>query len=164
MKKIILAFILIGLPALLISCSGEKVVKDGNTIKAHYAGHFEDGTEFASSYGRDPVEFVIGSGSFIPGFEIGFIGMAVGEKKSVMVPPMEGYGDLHKELIATVPIAIFPDTLTLDSGLYLEMQRPDGTPFNVIITNVLGDSVMVDANHPLAGKTLIFDLELVEIM
>jgi len=164
MKKLIFVLMSAALVFAIVSCSGELRAKDGDNIKAHYTGHFEDGTEFASSYGHDPVEFAIGSSTFIPGFEIAFIGMAPGDRKSVTVPPMEGYGDLHSELIATVPKTIFPDTLPLDSGLYLEMQRPDGTPFNVVITNVMEDSVTVDANHPLAGKTLVFDIELIEIV
>ena len=164
MKKIAFGFVLMGLLALVAACSGIKVAKDGDNIKAHYTGHFEDGTEFASSYGGEPVEFVIGSGSFIPGFEIGFIGMAAGEKKTVTVPPVEGYGELHNELIATLPRTVFPDTAPVQKGMQFEMQRPDGTPFTVMITDVVGDSVRVDANHPLAGKTLIFDLELVEIL
>ncbi len=164
MKKLVFGLMLIGLLAVLMTaCSKERRVKDGDTIKAHYTGNFEDGTQFATSYGNEPVEFVIGSGTFIPGFEIGFIGMAVGEKKSVTIPPLEGYGDIHQELIATIPRAVFPDSVPVDSGMQFEMQRPDGTPFTVLITGAKDDSVMVDANHPLAGKTLVFELELVEI-
>jgi len=82
----------------------------------------------------------------------------------VTVPPVEGYGELHNELIATLPRTLFPDTVPMQKGMQFEMQRPDGTPFTVMITDVVGDSVRVDANHPLAGKTLVFDLELVEIL
>lgn len=164
MKKLAFGLMLVGLLAvLMVSCAKERVAKDGDTVTAHYAGHFEDGTEFASSYGGDPVEFVIGSGTFIPGFEIAFIGMAAGEKKTVTVPPLEGYGDIHPELIATIPRAVFPDSIQIDSGMQFEMQRPDGTPFTILVTGVKEDSVMVDANHPLAGKTLVFDVELVSI-
>ncbi len=138
-------------------------VKDGSTVKVHYTGKLEDGTVFDSSLEREPLEFKIGTGSIIPGFEKGIMGLETGTKKTLTITPEDGYGDPSQDLIAVVKRAEFPKDITPDLGQQLQMQRPDGQIVNMVIAKIEGDDVTLDANHPLAGKTLIFDIELVEV-
>ncbi len=138
--------------------------KDGDTVKVHYTGKLEDGSVFDSSKDRDPLEFKLGSQSVIVGFENGILGMEVGETKSITIPQEDGYGPARKELVSTVEREVFDkQDLTPEVGKTLQIPQPDGRQYNVRITEVEGDSVTLDGNHPLAGKTLIFDVELVEI-
>jgi len=138
-------------------------VQDGSTVKVHYTGKLEDGTVFDSSKDRDPFEFKIGARAVIPGFEKGIVGMAVGETKSVTIPPDEAYGQKRDELISNVEKSHFPQDITPTVGQQLQMQQPDGRPLNMMVTEIDGDNVTLDANHPLAGKTLTFEIELVEV-
>ncbi|MCK5124934.1 MAG: peptidylprolyl isomerase [candidate division Zixibacteria bacterium] len=138
-------------------------VKDGDTVKVHYTGKLEDDTVFDSSEGRDPLSFKIGAGNVIPGFENGVTGMAVGDKKTVTIPVDEAYGPRREEMMAKVEKSKFPDDIVPEIGQKLQMQQPDNSVVNVEIVDVQDDEVTLDANHPLAGKVLIFDLELVEI-
>ncbi|PIE70514.1 MAG: peptidylprolyl isomerase [Deltaproteobacteria bacterium] len=136
---------------------------EGNTVKVHYTGRLEDGTVFDSSMDREPLAFEVGSGMVIPGFENGVKGMAVGEKKTLTIPPESAYGRENRELIVSLPKDQFPPEIPLEVGQRLQHRRQDGGVINVIITAVSDTAVTVDANPPLAGKTLIFDIELMEI-
>ena len=138
-------------------------VKEGDKIKVHYTGRFEDGSVFDSSDGRDPLEFEVGAGRIIPGFDMGVRGMTVGDKKTVEVEPGDGYGPHHERLVAKVKASDFPKDISPRIGQQLQTQDKNGRPVNVRVTEIENGQVTLDANHPLAGKKLIFDIELVEI-
>jgi peptidylprolyl isomerase len=138
------------------------MVQDGKQVKVHYTGTLEDGSVFDSSEGRDPLEFSIGSSQVIPGFESAVREMAVGETKKVTIPCQEAYGDVRKEMIATIPSSDFPDTIKPEVGMVLQMQTDQG-PLPLKVLEISDEGVTVDGNHPLAGKDLTFDLTLVEI-
>lgn len=137
--------------------------KSGDTVKIHYTGTLLDGSEFDSSAGRDPLEFSLGSGQVIPGFDNAVDGMAVGEKKTVVIPPDEAYGERHEQLAQQVPRSSLPEDMTPEVGMQLQSQSPDGQVMNLVVTEVADDEITVDANHPLAGLSLTFAIELVEI-
>lgn len=138
-------------------------VKDGDTVKVHYTGKLEDGTVFDSSKEGEPLELTIGAGNVIEGFEKGVIGMERGGSKTVTIPPEDAYGPMNEELLAKVKKENFPGNITPVIGEQLQLKQQDGDIVNVTITEIRGDTVTLDANHPLSGKTLIFDIELVEI-
>jgi len=138
-------------------------VKEGDKVKVHYHGRLTDGTTFDSSEGREPLEFEVGSGSVIPGFDEGVKGMAVGDKKTVNIPADQAYGDRQDELIMEFPKDRFPADMVPEVGLQLMMNNGAGQNFPVTIVEVKEDSVTLDANHQLAGQELVFDLELVGI-
>lgn len=138
-------------------------VKSGDRIKVHYTGKMEDGTVFDSSKGRQPLEFNVGLGQVIPGFEKGVMGMEVGDSKTVVIPPEQGYGKVREDLIADVNKGDFPENITPEIGKKLQIEQDDGSKLHVTITRVGEEKVTLDANHPLAGKTLTFDIELLEI-
>jgi peptidylprolyl isomerase len=137
--------------------------KSGDTVKIHYAGTLHDGTEFDSSAGREPLEFAIGSGQVIPGFDNAVDGMAVGESKTVTIPPGEAYGERHDQLVQEVPKTALPEDMKPEVGMQLQSQSPDGQIMNLLVTAVEVESITVDGNHPLAGQALTFAIELVEI-
>lgn len=138
--------------------------KNGDTVKVHYTGKFEDGSVFDSSKDRDPLQFQIGSRTVIPGFENAVMGMEEGETKSFEISPEEGYGPTRTELISTVEKSIFDkQNITPEVGKQLQIPQPDGRNLHVMITAVDDDSVTLDANHPLAGRTLTFEVELLEV-
>ena len=136
----------------------------GDTVRVHYTGKLDDGTVFDSSAGSDPIEFVIGDHQVIPGFEDGVTGMTIGETKTVTIPFDHAYGAYDDGLVLTVPREQFPDHITPEVGEALQLQQPDGEMITVIISEVSDESVTLDANHPLAGEDLTFDLELAEIL
>jgi peptidylprolyl isomerase len=138
-------------------------VKSGDTVKVHYHGKLNDGTTFDSSEGREPLEFEVGSGSVIAGFDNGVTGMKVGDKKTINIPVDEAYGQLQDDLLMEFPLDRFPADMKPEVGMELNMSNGAGQDFPVIITEVRDTSVVLDANHPLAGEDLTFDLELVEI-
>lgn len=138
-------------------------VKSGDTVKVHYKGTLDDGTVFDASEGRDPIEFTVGGGQVIPGFDAGVTGMAVGERRTVKIPADQAYGPHHDEAVLKMPRDQFPAELTIEPGMMLRMQHPSGMPLDVVVTDASNDVVTLDANHPLAGKDLTFDLELVSI-
>lgn len=138
-------------------------VKKGDTIKVHYHGRLVDGTTFDSSEGREPLEFEVGSGMVIPGFDDGVTGMAVGDKKTVQIPADEAYGPKQEDMIMEFPREKFPADMVPEVGMQLNMNNGQGQSFPVVIVEVQETVVILDANHPLAGQDLIFDLELVEI-
>ncbi|MBX2931223.1 MAG: peptidylprolyl isomerase [Chitinophagaceae bacterium] len=137
--------------------------KKGDTVKIHYHGKLTDGTTFDSSKGREPLEFELGSGMVIPGFDNGVTGMNVGETKTINIPAAEAYGESNPDMILEYPKNQFPADVTPEIGMQLTMHNGAGQQFNVSIIEVKEEAVVLDANHPLAGKELIFDLELVEI-
>jgi peptidylprolyl isomerase len=137
--------------------------KPGDIVKIHYTGTLDDGTQFDSSSGREPLEFEIGSGKVIPGFEKAVEGMAVGENKSVNIPPEEAYGPRHDQMIQDVPRTALPDDLEPVEGMALQAQGQDGQVINLTVTAVQDESITVDGNHPLAGQALNFDIELIDI-
>lgn len=137
--------------------------KAGDTVRIHYTGTLSDGTTFDSSEGRDPLEFTVGSGDIIPGLDKAMPGMQVGETKKVTVPCDEAYGPIKPEAMQTVERAQIPDHIPLDPGTALQVQDQTGQAMAVTVAEVTEDKVILDANHPLAGKDLTFDVELVEI-
>ena len=137
--------------------------KAGDTVKIHYTGTLDDGTQFDSSAGRDPLEFTLGSGQVIPGFDKAVEGMIVGDKKSVNIPAEDAYGERHDEMVQEVPKEALPEDLNPEVGMPLQAQAPDGQMVNLTIVGVEDESIIVDGNHPLAGQALNFDIELVEI-
>ncbi|MBM1219129.1 peptidylprolyl isomerase [Ponticoccus sp. SC2-23] len=137
--------------------------KAGDTVRIHYTGTLSDGTTFDSSQGRDPLEFTVGSGDIIPGLDKAMPGMQVGESKTVTVPCDEAYGPVNPEAMQTVERAQIPDHIPLDLGTALQVQDQTGRAMAVTVAEVTEDKVVLDANHPLAGKDLTFNVELVEI-
>ncbi|HEY0432786.1 MAG TPA: peptidylprolyl isomerase [Chitinophagaceae bacterium] len=138
-------------------------VKKGDKVKVHYHGKLTSGETFDSSEGRDPLEFEVGSGSVILGFDQGVTGMHVGEKKTINIPVDEAYGERSEEMLIEFPKDRFPPDMKLETGMQLMMGNGSGQNIPVIITEIKEDSVILDANHPLAGENLIFDIELVSI-
>jgi peptidylprolyl isomerase len=137
--------------------------KAGDTVKIHYTGTLDDGTEFDSSAGREPLEFTLGSGEVIPGFEQAVEGMAVDEKKTVHIAADDAYGPRHEEMVQEVPKNALPPGLEPQEGMALQAQGQDGRPLRLTVTAVGADTITVDGNHPLAGQALNFDIELVGI-
>lgn len=138
--------------------------KSGDTVRIHYTGTLSDGTQFDSSDGREPLEFSLGSGQVIPGFDNAVEGMNVGDSKSVSIEPQDAYGDKHEQLIQDVPKSALPQDMEPEVGMHLSSQAPDGQVMHLLITAVAEESITVDGNHPLAGQTLAFDIDLVEIV
>ncbi len=139
-------------------------VKSGDKVKVHYHGRFTNGNTFDKSEGREPLEFEVGSGMVIKGFDDGVTGMSVGDKKTISIPFNEAYGPKNPDMIIDMPKDRFPKDIELEIGLPLAMSDDQGQQFEVIVTQLKEESVVLDANHPLAGQDLIFDLELVEIV
>lgn len=137
--------------------------QQGDTVKIHYTGTLDDGTVFDSSEGREPLEFTLGSGQVIPGFEEGVTGMNVGEKKSINIPPEKAYGERNEEMVIQVPSAQVPADLNPQVGQKLQMSGPQGQTIVVEVLEVTDETLTLDANPPLAGKALNFDIELVAI-
>ncbi|MEM1175065.1 MAG: peptidylprolyl isomerase [Pseudomonadota bacterium] len=137
--------------------------KQGDTVKIHYKGTLDDGSEFDSSEGREPLEFELGSGQVIPGFDNAVDGMAVGDSKNVRIESADAYGERHEQLIQDVPRTALPPEMEPEVGMALQSQAPDGQVMNLVVTAVTDESITVDANHPLAGQALTFDIELVAI-
>ena len=134
-----------------------------STVKVHYTGTLADGTVFDNSRGRDPLEFQLGQSMVIPGFEDAIVGMAVGDSKTVTLAAEAAYGPRHDEMIQQVPKDKLPEGLELQVGIQLEARSPEGQSIPVLITAVGETEVTLDANHPLAGEALTFEIELVDI-
>lgn len=138
-------------------------VKRGDAVALHYTGTLRDGAIFDSSEGRDPLEFVVGSGQIIPGLDVALPGMAVGDTKKVEIACEDAYGPVNLEMQQVVPREGIPDDIPLEVGTQLEMQTADGQAMPVTVIASDEATVTLDANHPLAGKELTFDIELVRI-
>lgn len=139
-------------------------VKTGDKVKVHYHGKLTSGETFDSSEGRAPLEFEVGSGMVIKGFDEGVAGMKVGEKKTINIPVEEAYGPKNPEMLVEMPKDRFPAEMEIEEGMPLMMSDGSGQNFQVVVTEIREESVILDANHPLAGQDLIFDIELVEIV
>ncbi len=140
-----------------------KKAKDGDKLKVHYTGTLEDGTVFDSSRERGPLEFDMGAGSMIPGFEKAVSGMAVGETVNVHIPADEAYGTHNEEMMVRVGRADFPENVQAEKGVAITMRHPEAGEFDAMVVEVTDEFVILDANHPLAGQALIFDIEVMEI-
>ena len=136
--------------------------KEGDKVTIHFKGKTAEGDEFASSEGADPITFSIGSNELMPALEQAVVGMKTGDSKSVELTPEDGFGDPKEDLIIKVERTQFPEDLELAPGVQLQMQQPDGNTALVFVLEVGEAEVTLDANHPLAGQTVIFDIELVE--
>ena len=139
------------------------MLDDGKTVKVHYTGTLTDGTMFDTSREREPLEFTLGGGELILGFEEAVKGMQIGQTKTVTIPPDEAYGPHRDELILVIQRDQLPDGLNPAIGQQLQMQRTDGGTAVVVVSDVSETTITIDANHPLAGKGLTFEIELVEI-
>lgn len=137
--------------------------QQGDTVHVHYTGRLTDGTTFDSSQDRDPLEITLGEGAVIPGFEEAVQGMAVGDQKTAKIPVDQAYGPRRDELVMEVPRTQLPDGLDPKPGEQLRMQTPDGQAVPVTVAATDEAAIRIDANHPLAGKDLTFDLLLVKI-
>jgi len=140
------------------------MVENGQKVKIHYTGTLDDGSQFDSSAGRDPLEFEMGAGMVIPGFEKGVAGMEVGEKKTIHIPAAEAYGERREEMVMQFERSQLPEDLKPEVGMGLQMQGPQGQPVPVTVTAVDDEHITIDANHQLAGQNLNFELELVEVI
>ncbi len=138
-------------------------VKDGDTVKVHYTGSLDDGTVFDSSVNREPLQFTLGKKQLIKGFEDAVLGMSVGETKTVTIQADEAYGTHRDELMIKFNKSDIPSNIALKMGLILQLQSTDGRALPATITEILEDSVTLDANHPLAGKDLTFKIDLIEL-
>ena len=138
--------------------------KTGDTVRIHYTGKFTDGEQFDSSAGREPLEFQLGEGQVIRGLEQKILGMAVGDSLTATIPAAEAYGPYQQENVHEVERSELPDNLDLTPGAQLQATSNDGRTMVLTIANVTDEKVTLDANHPLAGKDLVFDVELVEIL
>ncbi len=140
------------------------VAKSGDAVKVHYTGTLTDGTVFDSSVGKDPIEFTIGQGQMIPGFENAVLGMNVGDEKAeINIPSAEAYGEPREDMVIEVPKSNVPPEINPEIGQQLAVTRPDGQPMPVTVKEIKEDAIVLDANHPLAGKDLIFKIELVSV-
>lgn len=135
----------------------------GDKVKVHYHGRLRNGETFDSSQGRDPLEFEVGAGQMIKGFDDGVKGMKVGDKKTVEIGPDDAYGQREEENLIEFPKDQFPPDMKPEPGMQLMLGNDQGQQFPVVVAEVKDDSVVLDANHPLAGQDLIFDIEMVDI-
>jgi len=138
--------------------------KTGDTVRVVYTGTLVDGTTFDSTNERGPMQFKLGDGEVIAGFDSAVTGMSPGENKSVSIAPENAYGERDNEIVQTVPRSAVPTEIELAEGLVLEVQDPSGQTFGLTVIEFDDENVTLDANHPLAGETLNFDIELVEIV
>ncbi len=137
-------------------------IKTDDTVQVHYTGTLTDGSVFDSSLDREPLEFTVGQQMLIAGFENALIGKEVGDKVNVTIVPEEAYGEVDPELIFEVPLADVPEHITPEPGLQLQLSNEEGI-MNVTIDDVTETSIMLNANHPLAGQTLTFDIEVISV-
>ncbi|WP_121665395.1 FKBP-type peptidyl-prolyl cis-trans isomerase [Mesonia aquimarina] len=138
-------------------------VKQNDTVKIHYTGKLNNGQVFDSSLEREPIEFTVGGGQIIPGLENGLIDMEVNQKKTIEISKDEAYGDAKDELFMEVPKSQLPQEIEPEVGMGLVSKNPDGTERQLRVAEVKDEAIVVDANHPLAGQDLTFEVELIEI-
>lgn len=137
--------------------------KSGDVVKVHYTGKLTNGEQFDSSTGREPLEFTVGAGQMIKGFDAAMPGMTVGEKKTINIAPLDAYGERTEEAIINFPKENVPADMQLEAGMQLTLSNQHGQPVPVVVVEVKEDVIVLDANHFLAGKELVFDIELVSI-
>lgn len=137
--------------------------KFGDTVRVHYTGKLDDGTVFDSSVNGDPLEFTIGEGMIIPGFEQAVLGMTPGDSKTELIPVDQAYGPHREDMVVIVDRAQMPADMEPEIGQQLQIQQPTGQAIPVVVTDVSDSEITLDANHPLAGEDLTFDIQLVEI-
>jgi len=140
-----------------------KRIQEGSLVRFHYTGYFPNGEVFDTSEGMEPLEIQVGFNQIIPGLENQMIGMVEGEKKEIFVPYQDAYGEYREDLVVRVPRANLPEGFPAQPGLLLELQGEDGSPFTVTISDVTEEEIVLDANHPLAGKDLIFRIEIISV-
>ena len=138
-------------------------VKSGDQVEVHYTGRLISGEVFDSSQGREPLAFSVGAGQMIAGFDAAVVGMAIGEKKTINIPAAEAYGEWDVENTIAFPKENLPADLQIEKGMQLTMRTQEGHPFPVTVYDIQEDNVILDANHMLAGKELIFDIEMMSI-
>ena len=138
-------------------------IKQGDTVRIHYTGTLLDGNVFDSSDGRDPLEFVVGSGQIITGLDSAMPGLSVGDKKRVEIACVDAYGPINPAMRQDIPREGIPDDIPLEPGTQLQMQTPDGQALPVTVVDANEATVTLDANHPLAGQDLVFEIEVVSI-
>jgi peptidylprolyl isomerase len=141
-----------------------KTVKAGDVVRVHYSGKLTSGELFDTSVGREPLEFTVGAGQMIKGFDAALPGMAVGDKKVINILPEDAYGEVDPNAMIPFPVENIPPDMKLELGMHLTLSNQAGQPFPVVVAEMRDDVVILDANHILAGKELVFDIELVEIL
>ena len=139
-------------------------VKSGDKVKVNYTGKLRNGETFDSSEGREPLEFTVGGGQVIKGFDQGVMGMQVGDKRTVEIEVVDAYGEKSQDMVIEFPKTQFPADMKPEPGMQLMMNNGEGQSFPVLVKEVKEETVLLDANHPLAGEDLVFDIELVEIV
>lgn len=138
--------------------------KPGDSVQVHYTGTLADGSEFDSSRGAEPLGFTLGEGQVIPGFENAILGMLVGETKVITIPCEQAYGERDEQMLQAIPREAMPDDLELATGMVLHAEGPEGQVLRFTVADFDDETVTIDGNHPLAGRDLIFDLELLAIL
>ena len=139
-------------------------VKEGDVVRVHYTGKLTSGEQFDSSAGREPLEFTVGAGQMIKGFDAAMPGMTLGEKKTINIAPEDAYGSRNEDAIIQFPKENVPAEMVLEPGMPLTLSNQQGQPVPVIVLEITDEVVIMDANHFLAGQELVFDIELVEIV
>ena len=139
-----------------------EAIKAGDTISVNYTGKFENGDIFDTSEGRNPLVFMVGAGQLISGFDSAVVGLKAGDKKTITVSPEEGYGERRDELVVDMPASNIPPDMNLTVGMQVQLVDQSGNPIPAYVQEISDDIVKMDVNHPLAGKTLMFDIEVVE--
>lgn len=137
--------------------------RTGDVVRVHYTGTLDDGSTFDSSRGREPLEFTLGQGEVVPGFDAAVMGMAIGEVKTVTLAPEDAYGEHHEERMMQVPRSALPANVTPEPGMEFQAQAPNGEVLSLVVVEADDNQVTLDANHPLAGEALTFEIELVEV-
>ncbi len=165
LTALVLGILVIG--TLLTAACGEKgediMAQAGDVVKVNYTGTLSDGTVFDSSEGRDPLEFTVGAGQMIAGFDAAVVGMKVGETKTVTIPAAEAYGERSEDNVVTLPVSALPADLHPKVGDTLSMTTAEGQIVDVVVLEITDEYIKVDANHFLAGKDLTFEITMVEI-
>jgi len=140
-----------------------KQAQKGDNVQVHYTGKLNDGSVFDSSQGREHLAFTVGAGQMIPGFDKAVVGMTTGDKQTITIPSAEAYGERREDLVVAIPAENIPEDMNPQVGDRFAINQPDGQQIPVVVTALDAEKITLDANHDLAGKDLIFDIEMVEI-
>jgi len=140
-----------------------KQAQKGDNVQVHYTGKLNDGSVFDSSQGREPLAFTVGAGQMIPGFDKAVVGMTTGDKQTITIPSAEAYGERREDLVIAIPTENIPADINPQVGDRFAINQPDGQQIPVVVSALDSETITLDANHDLAGKDLIFDIEMVEI-